>query len=229
MIQVLSRQYRIGLCYISNGRLDLMDRTIPYLREKILSEFDFDELVLVDDSANKDSWIYCDFQLPQFTKINHMENKGLAYAVNSAWGYLSYRDLDFILHIEDDFIFHQVPPLDKMVQSLTEDPSLSQMILKRNPVSHEEFAAGGYIEISPLDYAEYHSPIGTYITHNKFFSLNPGVIPSDIFRKGWPLSNERGMIEIMKNAGYKSAIWGRRTDPPLIEHIGHYRTAGWKE
>lgn len=211
---------------MTNGRLDLMDRTIPNLNEMVVSKFKFDRLQAIDDSGQSESWQYMLKHFPEnWNIVFNRNNKGLATSVQIGWNQM--REMDYIFHVEDDFLFHEVPPLLEMVNIL-EWSDLSQIILKRNPVNFEEIAAGGYIELNPWSYHQREINGVDFIVHDNFFSLNPGVIPYEVFHEvGWPKGNEAEMIEILNAKGLNSAIWGKKTDPPLVEHIGHYRPSWW--
>lgn len=164
------------------------------------------------------------------TIVDDFEHRlGMAGAVRAAWDWARRQNADYLLHIEEDFRF--VAPFDLAdgIQVLREDPRLAQVVLKRQPWSPEEHAAGGIIECHPDDYTDHTDGDGLFwVSHQRIFSLNPCIIPRHIFELGWPDGNEAEMTTNLVALGYRFAFFGKRTDPPRVVHVGVERGAGWR-
>lgn len=227
MTPTLFQPYKFGITMTTNGRQSLMTRAIASLRANVMQHWKFDHMVVVDDSGEQGNFELLHDLLPEFTVIRHPENRGLAAAVQQVWA-MTPSNIDFVFHMEDDFIFNSIPDLSSMTKLLLKYPELWQVVLKRQPVSYEEMVAGGYIEMAPQDYEQRESDI-SWLKHQKFFSLNPCLIPKNIFHTvGWPDGNEAEMTQRMIRADGYSAIYGHKNDAPILNHIGNYRSISWK-
>ena len=153
---------------------------------------------------------------------------GMAGAVRAAWDWALNTGLDYLLHVEEDFRF--VVPFDprEAVDVLAADPRLAQVVLKRQPWSPEEHAAGGIIECHPDDYVSYEDGDLRWVTHQRIFSLNPCLIPRHVLELGYPDGNEAEMTSRLVALGYRFAFLGARDDPPRVVHVGVERAAGWR-
>jgi len=115
-----------------------------------------------------------------------------------------------------------------MLDVFRQDETLAQVVLKRQPWSQEEQAAGGFIEQHPDDYTDHHAGQLSWVSHQRFFSLNPCLIPRHILEVGWPDGNEAEMTSTLVEMGYRFAFYGDRADPPRVEHIAAVRGTGWR-
>lgn len=155
---------------------------------------------------------------------------GLANAVRAAWKIALDEGWDYLFHVEEDFRFDQPVPLLDMQHALERFPGLSQVVLKRQPWSIEEKAAGGIVEMHP-DLYEDRSAFGRsyrIAVHRRIFSLNPCLIPKAVLQVGWPDGNEAGMTELLnRDEANLFAFYGSRFDPPRVTHVGEVRSAQW--
>lgn len=154
---------------------------------------------------------------------------GLANAVRAAWEIALDEDWDHLFHVEEDFLFSAPVPLSDMQHALGRFDRLAQVVLKRQPWSIEEKAAGGIIEMHPDLYTEQSAFGRSYriSTHQRIFSLNPCLIPAWVLQMGWPDSNEAGMTERLVEQDAQFGFYGGKADPPLIEHVGAERSSTW--
>lgn len=155
--------------------------------------------------------------------VRHEERRGLAAAVNSAWAGLP-PEVDYVFHLESDFVVVEPVDLDAMADVLAANPRLAQLVLKRQAWSPEEVQAGGIIECHPH---EYWDRGGLWVEHTRCFSLNPCLIPRAIVDLGWPAGNEAEQTALLVGEGFRFGFWGGRHDPPKVLHIGAERAAGW--
>jgi hypothetical protein len=175
-----------------------------------------------------------DWTVP-FHVVDDREHKlGLAGAARAAWQIALDEGWDFLLHWEEDFLPNELLPLENMVEMLEIDrvrpdgPQLAQIVLKRQPWSTEEIAAGGIIEKDPDDYRDVFILGLPMVVHRRIFSLNPCLIPRWVLELGWPDSNEAGMTErLCVDPNVLFAYYGKLDDPPLVTHVGTVRGTGW--
>lgn len=154
---------------------------------------------------------------------------GMAGAVQAAWAWALDEQVDYLLHVEEDFRFVAALDVTALITLLRRSPYLAQVCLKRQPWSPEERAAGDILAVTP---GAYHDRRG-FLVHQRLFSLNPCLIPARVLELGWPsgplgVGNEAGFTKRALDAGYWFAYWGGRHDPPIIEHVGDTRAEGWK-
>lgn len=153
---------------------------------------------------------------------------GLAGAVAAAWAWALDAGVDYLLHVEEDFRFVDRCPLAAMTEILERYDRLAQVVLKRQPWSSEEKAAGGIIELRPHEYTDVRDGHLFWCETDWIFSLNPCLIPRKVLEYGWPSGNEAGMRERLVADGWRMAMFGRRDDPPRVEHVGMVRGQGWR-
>lgn len=173
---------------------------------------------------------HCPSVCEQTVVIDDSEHKyGMAGAVRTAWAWALDAGYDYLLHWEEDFRALEPPDIDGMIYILEHSP-LAQVVLKRQPWSVEECAAGGIIEMHPESYTEYKAWGRSlcWTEHSRIFSLNPCLIPRKILELGWPGDNEAGMTRRCLDAGYRFAFYGGRNEPPRVEHVGAIRAAGYR-
>jgi glycosyltransferase involved in cell wall biosynthesis len=154
---------------------------------------------------------------------------GLAGAVNAAWDWARERDVDYLLHIEEDFVFHTPIDVWDMVEILEQNPHVAQVCLKRQADPRTpEAVAGGIIECNPDDYTDRSTNGIAWVEHKRCFSLNPCLIPRKILERGWPEGNEAQFTTEAVANGMSFAFLGTKADPPRVEHVGWERSAGWR-
>lgn len=155
---------------------------------------------------------------------DQQHQKGLAGSVQWAWSQVP-PEIDYVLHWEEDFLAVAPVEIEAMAKALTRNPHCAQMVLKRQADPRTpEATVGGFIEQHPDEYIDN----GEWIEHRRLFSLNPCLIPARIIAMGWPASNEAGMTQLLLDRSYCFGIWGKKSDPPRVEHIGWTRGEGWK-
>lgn len=165
--------------------------------------------VFVDDSAHK---------------------LGMAGAVRQGWEEALDLGADYVLHVEEDFLFTHPVRLDDLIYVLDRNPNLAQVVLKRQPWSDEEKRAGGIVEMDPSIYSEFTS-WGRRISwteHARIFSLNPCLVPRSVLEMGWPDGNEAEFTQMCRDRGLRFAFFGTKHAPPVVEHVGVNRAHGWR-
>lgn len=174
-----------------------------------------------------DRWVPSDFV--RWKRVIHDDaHAGMAANVQAGFDWALSTDAEFVFWVEEDFRFFQPVPMAAMVALLRAHKHLAQIVLKRNPWSAEEKAAGGQIEVSPDEYTQQFG----HVEHRRLFSLNPSLIRREVLELGWPagpigIGNESGFTARCLDAGYSFAYYGRKDAPPLCEHVGHIRGSGY--
>lgn len=205
---------RIGIAYISNRE----DQYLPRCQESFFQYVTAGEPVghwIIDDSAGR---------------------LGMAGAVQSAWEIALAADIDYLFHIEEDFLFTRPVDLQDLADILDEQTDLAQMCMVRQAWTPEEIAAGGLIpaHLGKAYQLRYSATTRAMWTeHDRLFSMNPCLIPRRVLELGWPagplgVGNEAGFTARCLAAGYRFAYYGSPVDLPLVEHIGAARGVNYK-
>lgn len=182
-----------------------------------------------------------DIHLPPHTRLRVVDDTahelGMAGAVQEGFRWALEQGADHVLWIEEDFRLHNLP-LEEMTWVLHRCPHLAQVVLKRQPWSQEEIAAGGQIELGEQRGDTFTECWGLntsirWVEHTSLFSLNPCLIPKRTLQLGWPsgglgVGNEAGFTQRCADAGMRFAYYGKKDDPPRCEHVGQIRGTGWK-
>lgn len=142
-------------------------------------------------------------------------------AVNKAWSQVD-DEVEFVFHVEEDFLLTAPVDVDAMCDVLDTYASLAHLVLKRQPWSDVEHAAGGIIEMNPASYVDRPG----WVEHTNFFSLNPSLVPRRVFEQGFPEGSEPAQTWRLLDQGYVFGFWGGRYDDPRCHHIGALRAAG---
>jgi hypothetical protein len=197
---------KVGLAFIS----DRGDRYLPECRKSLARNcnFDFHARTVIDDREHE---------------------LGMAGAVRTAWEWALEQRCDFLLHVEEDFVFHAPVRVEDLACILGLNPHLAQVVLKRQPWSPEEHQAGGIVELHPADYTECEvGDFWRWTEHRRIFSLNPCLIPRSVLELGWPDGNEAEFTQRCLDNDLRFAFLGWRYDPPRVCHVGAVRGEGWR-
>lgn len=158
---------------------------------------------------------------------------GMSGAVNAAWQWAVGENLTYLFHIEEDFVFRRDFSLRAVLFALNWARA-AQIVLKRQPWSPEEQAVGNVIRYcgGTLDPQDMHTEmLGTvrWVRHSSgLFSLNPCVLPFETFSRPYPAGNEAEITAQLRAEERNLAYFGGIDDPPIVEHVGHQRGAGWR-
>ena len=217
----------ISLLVMTDGRADCLARSVA----------SFDRLhgpisarVIHDDSgtpgyARHLAEAYPDWQIVSTGR----RRSGFAGAYRSAWAWLRrHCDTDWVVSTEDDFVITTDIHLPDMAEVMGAHPHLAQMALLRQPWNEQETAAGGIVQMHPGDYLDRSDGTHHWLQHRKFFTTNPHLLRTDfIHTHEWPTGTQsEGRFGIMLFDAEPMTVcgfWGRRDDPPRVEHIGTVR------
>lgn len=222
----------VALVIISDGRGYLAE-SIPSLIEHADPSW-FDSCVIVNDSGDD----HDPHSRRAFTRLgrwhgvestyllNHPARLGGAAAIGTAWGFVKFNQFDYVFHLEEDFTFTERIPLPEMVSVLDADPSLANIVLRRQP--HGMEGPGGYVGDDPAAHVQHVREGVPYMVHDKGFWLSPGVYPASIAARGWPPhGHEHDFSAKLRADGYRFAVYGTHDDPPRVTHTGDRRAPAW--
>lgn len=214
---------KVSLIVITDGRQDCIEKTIHSF-ESIVS-FNFYEKIIINDSGDVNYHNFLSKRFPNFNIVSHEKRRGLAGAVQSAWSSYS-NDTEYILHLEDDFLFNEEPQIENMIKLLEDNPHLVQMALVRAPVNPPEEEVGGFVFQNLKDYFQKNG----FFEHSRLFTLNPCLYPVSTAEIGWPdhggeteFTNKVYLFSPEKKFGFYGDIY----DKPRVTHIGGRRSEGW--
>jgi hypothetical protein len=172
---------------------------------------------------------------PTWRHIGVGPRRGFGGAIQHVWRVLRVTSsARHVAHVEDDFTFRRPVDLAAMAAVLDAQPYLAQMVLRRQPWSGEEHAAGGVVERHPEAYAQRFDDTGrAWLEHRLFWSTNPSLYRRTILGLEWPYGDqsegrfglrllEHGMHGI-PGPDVRFGYWGRGGDGPHVDHIGAVR------
>jgi hypothetical protein len=217
---------RIALVVITDGRFELLRRTLTSLEEYVV--WPWTQRVLVNDSGDPAYAELLAARFPRFDQIAHQQRRGFAGAVRTAWAAVA--DADYLLHLEDDFRITRPVDLAELALVLDVHPHLVQMTLLRQAVSPTEKACGGIIQVSPEAYEQRADGRLRWIEHRRFFTTNPSLVPRWVTRRSFAdppdAEGKFGRALFAESPAYRSAFWG--SGEVWVEHLGDARSAGWQ-
>lgn len=221
------------LLVITDGRQQCLEETVAAATEFLPEP---KHKLLVNDAQKRSFSRHITRRFKDFEILDLPTKAGFAGAIQAGWRRIVQLDSPFVFHLEDDFVIKERIPLLAMAWVLYRRPHIQQILLKRQPCNAQEKAAGGFIEMAPEAYSEHsliqegnNTPNGVsqWCEHRRFFSTNPSIYRSSLCRLGWPdpPQSEARFSDYLFGLDPKfvSAYWGRKFDPPKVEHIGRFR------
>ena len=216
-------QPTVAFVAITDGRKEYLKETLASANRCFTHGFRV--RIMVDDSGDHcyGEWLRQNY--PSFRIISHDTRKGLAAAVRTAWTTALATGADYVWHAEDDMVYTAHVDLDGMMAVLDADPNLAQLSLKRQPVNAEEEQAGGFIQLHTNDFYQ----CSGCIEHQTLFTFNPCLVPRHAIRHALAGNDllERGVTDTLLADGFCFGIYGRIEYAPVVQHIGHTRSADW--
>jgi hypothetical protein len=217
----------IPLIVLTNGRRDCIAKTIPSITEHLTG---YGDTVIVDDSGDPHyrEWLVARFPDVLVTAVGP-QAMGYWRAMRVVWAIARDSDSDLIAFWEDDFLLTEDVDITCLERVLTEHPHLTQIALVRQPWWPNEHIHGGLIpalEDQGQEFVEHTDGKHWWIEHRACFTGNPSLIPARTFAHDWPegsWSESRFGHHLFADPNARGAYWGRRSDPPRVEHIGHQR------
>jgi len=211
----------VTLLVMTNGRKDYLLQELSTLH---LLRGPFSRMLIHDDSGDVEygKWLvslgYEVFQTKQ--------PSGFTKAMISAWEQLKKDDNEWVFHLEDDFIFTSVIPVDDMIKIMNEHDDLAQLALLRQPLGGRELQKGGIIQSHPERYTDCSDGQLHWVEHQVNFTCNPTLYRKRLIHGfPWPVvkDSERSYGPMLYAAGLKCAYFGTSLDAPRVQHIGEIR------
>ena len=115
----------IALMVITDGRWDYLQQTLESAAQCL--DYPFSQRLLVDDSGESVGFVPDGFDI-----IRNLPRKGLAGAIQTGWDHLN-DDIDFVFHLEDDFVFPDEVDIELMVEILEYEPELARLLCFASP------------------------------------------------------------------------------------------------
>lgn len=212
---------RIALLTIGDGRDHLLAQTTASLYQHVLPPEAWAIHVHVDDRAHR---------------------LGFAGAIRHGWNLLRALDglseIDYVFHLEEDWLFDRYVDLEAMARLLLEYPALAQVALRRNAVNAQERAAGGVVEMWPDEYtqkafARHWRATGPewhlWLEHGLYFTTNPCLYRRSLVEDAeWPNvpGSEAAFTAEMLRRGCRFALWGGRGGT-WVTHTGERSGTGY--
>lgn len=219
------------LVVMTDGRWDCIKQSIPSALASL--EGPITRRIIHDDSGRSDYRVLLRKSFPTFEVIHPGKvRQGFGGAIRRTWNWINQNATeDFVFWLEDDFLFNEPIRLNSVIQVLTENPDLAQVVFKRQSWSSSEWAAGGVVEQRHWEYEQQqdtHENIWT--EHSLYWSTNPSLFRREMCQETWPEGREsEGRFSIAMKTKYPNirfAFWGKKFAPPLVHHIGNQRVGG---
>ena len=206
---------KLALMVITDGRWDYLQRTLE--SAAVALDWPWHQKILVDDSGEE-----LGFSPDGFKFVKNLPRRGLAGAIQSGWDALN-KDIDYVFHLEDDFIFPDVVDIELMIELLEYEPELAQVALLRQPWSPEEQQAGGIYSIEPERFKQKYG----FVQQSHLFTFNPCLYPIGVAR------DYRAGLEAELTANLLADDWrfgylGELGDDPKTIHIGIRRSRNYQ-
>lgn len=217
----------VPLLILTNGRKGCISQAIPSIHKHLTGVGD---MVIVDDSGNTDyrAWLAAEFPDALVTAV-HEEPAGYWRAMRTVWEIARGSGADSVVMWEDDFVLLDNVDATCLDRVLDECPYLTQIALKRQAWFGNEHEHGGLIEALEAQGQRFYERTDgrhSWIEHRACFTGNPCLIPARTFENDWPegaWSESRFGRLLFVDPDARGAYWGRRSDAPRVEHIGHER------
>lgn len=217
----------LSMTVLTDGRQHYLEKTLPTWLEaygdKVIT-------TIVDDSGNTGyrHWLIETFPNCVVTSVGK-DRCGYAAAMRRVFEVVLYNESDYNLHVEDDFILHSPPDLDKVCSVLESFEDLSQISFMRQPWYNNEIEHGGVVEALEAQGARVFQQKVTnglpWVRHNAYWTANPNVFPRWVAQRHWPDAPwcEMKFSQELRRDRKISGIWGERNNWVCVEHIGEVR------
>lgn len=206
---------KLALMVVTDGRWDYLQRTLESAAQCL--DWPWHQKLLVDDSGEKQG-----FSPDGFDFVKNMPRRGLAGAIQSGWDAID-SEVDYVFHLEDDFIFPDVVDLELMIELLEYEPELAQIALLRQPWSPQEQQAGGIYGVDPVRFKNKYG----FVEQRHLFTFNPCLYPASITRE-YEAGLEAELTSELLKDGWRFGYLGELGDQPKTFHIGLRRSKNYQ-
>lgn len=223
----------ITLAVITDGRLDCLEQAVESLDANLNGPVT--RRLIYDDTGDPAHRDLLRAKYRRYELLWHPRGRqGFGGAVRYVWEHLRGCPEQFVFWAEDDFTYNRPVPLMRMVNTLDDNPHLSQLALRRQPWNDHERAAGGIVQQHPDAYEERHNALGSWwLEHRLFFTTNPSLFRASLCEQDWPLGPDsegrfthtllRDGLPGVEAEALRFGFWGSRDDGERVTHIGTER------
>lgn len=150
-------------------------------------------------------------------------NVGFTPSMAKLWRYLGSRKdrFDYVLLVEDDFLFERDVDLGDLMDVLAGRPHLVQMALLREACYPAERERGGILGHPESEFDHVSEDGRDWLEHRRFFTLNPTLFRRSLTNETWPPAPHAVCAPGCKHNS--EAVFGRR----LFRTDGRRRAAFW--
>lgn len=220
---------KVALLFITDGRRECAGQTLECLAEMVGPLF-FEASIVVDDSCSEEysSWLNTKWPWSRHLPIGKSK-RGFDGAIAAGWEAVKSLDpsIEYVFHLEDDFVMVRHPRFRDMERILRLHPEIVQVALKRQPWNQAEIEAGGIVELDPDSFIQQEEDGLEWYEQRKFFTTNPSLYRRALVDLGWPrgkMSEGRFTRMVLNDPEARFAYLGQKFDEPWVLHIGNERT-----
>lgn len=232
----------VVLLVMTHGRDTYLERTLASFDEMV-SGGPVTRRVMHDDSADPAHTRRLQATYPEFHVITppaarRRRRAGFGGSMVNAWQHVAQLDdVEWVFHLEDDFVFNRPVDLDDLIALSRAQPHLAQVALRRQPWG-AEIPHGGFEYQQPDWYEERADGQHTWLETTRNFTTNPSLYRRRLCDHGWPTGqHSEGVIGFeLRDRGLPWEVpgdlvrfgfaggWddGRR----CVDHIGDDRAGG---
>lgn len=215
---------RVIQIIFSTNRYDYLQRMLESKKRYVSTEGCDVYTVLFDDYPSrripsKNAELQRAFGIDDI--VLHDTNLGLPATWQEAWEYVTARasSFDYVFHMEDDFVFERPVRVMDMLKAYDSN-TCSQVFLKR----HVCYEPPDTDFVHRIHTGTLGTPAHGVVLQNRYFVAMCSVYPVAIAARydpaiGGPPQEDTVNIFYLRQ-GLTSAMYGDRTDPPIIRHIG---------
>jgi hypothetical protein len=219
----------LSMTVLTDGRKEYIAKALPSWIEAYGDKIQLK--AIIDDSGNTGYRHWLQETFPDFIIVAVGKDRcGYAEAMRKVFEVVREFNQPYNLHVEDDFIVHTPPDLDKVCSVLDAYPNVSQMAFMRQPWYPNEIKYGGVIEALEAQgvkvFNEKKTNGNSWVRHIAFWTANPSVFPQWLAHREWPDAPwcEMHFSKQLKRDKKMSGIWGSRGSWVCVEHIGEVRS-----
>lgn len=212
----------------TNGRRDCIESAVDSLHH--LKGAPISGIWISDDSGDIEYHAWLRWRFPGAHVLPSPRRTGYAPAMLRAQAVAIAAGQPWVWWMEDDFVIEEDVDLGLMQHVLRNNPTLTQIMLRRQAWFPEEVEAGGFVERNPHAYEGRREGKARWLEHSLGHWMNPHLTTREfLIGHPWPQKphSERIYGQALARKGRRFAIWGERDDPPKVMHIGERTGHGY--
>jgi len=206
----------ITIIFFSCGRLHLLKQTVAAIMEH--NKYPLQEIIIVNDSADKNIHKQLKYLYPDFTLVLNEENVGLMKSIDIGYAHIK---TEYFFHCEDDWLVTKGGFIEKSLAIMKDHPEIEEVWLKdynKHPLDPPIYESGG-VQYKLVEGGTYKGFEG-YDEGWHGFATACGLKRLSDYRKVAPYSAIK-----YRGSWDKPTIWHREYAIGLAYHKLGYRTA----